>query len=247
MTRSGIDDHAARAQRQSTVPGDPVPVWYRAQLLLFGLILAALALWVLLPESYRARNIELPTNEPASRLLLAKRDSAARAASLAALRGDLWAESALTYSNLLWGAGTTGAGAAQTTAAKAREDLENALRYSPHRSDVWLMLAELAERNHWQNYAPTLLLRMSYYTAPNELALFALRVKTSLRAGMIDDPEIQDMSKHDIRQVVTKAPTLRPALVEAYKQASPAGKAFVERVISEIDPTYLALLRAGML
>jgi hypothetical protein len=36
-------------------------------------------------------------------------------------------------------------------------------------------------------------------------------------------------------------------LVEAYKQASPAGKAFVERVISEIDPTYLALLRAGML
>ncbi len=87
---------------------------------------------------------------------------------------------------------------------------------------------------------------MSYYTAPNELALFPLRLQASLQPNNLKDPEIQDQVKRDIRLVVTKVPSLKPALIAAYRIAAPASKTMVERLISEIDPTYLAAMRAGL-
>jgi len=42
-----------------------------------------------------------------------------------------------------------------------------------------------------------------------------------------------------------RAPALKPKLVAAYRSASQAGKAFAERVITEIDPSYLGIVRAG--
>jgi hypothetical protein len=53
------------------------------------------------------------------------------------------------------------------------------------------------------------------------------------------------MARRDISLILTRAPALKPALVDAYRSASPAGKAFAERVISEIDPGYLSIARAG--
>jgi hypothetical protein len=38
---------------------------------------------------------------------------------------------------------------------------------------------------------------------------------------------------------------LKPALVAAYRSALSQGKVLVERVISEIDPGYLGVVRAG--
>jgi hypothetical protein len=124
--------------------------------------------------------------------------------------------------------------------------LTRALRYSPHRGDVWLMFAALADKYEWSGYQPILLLKMSYYTAPNELALFPLRLNVSLHAkGVIDDAELQDMVRRDISVILTRAPALKPALVAAYRSALPQGKVFAERVISEIDPGYLGVVRAG--
>jgi hypothetical protein len=87
---------------------------------------------------------------------------------------------------------------------------------------------------------------MSYYTAPNKLALFPLRLNVSLRAkGVVDEAELQDMVRRDISIVLTRAPALRPALVAAYRSALPQSKLFAERVIAEIDPGYLGVVRAG--
>jgi hypothetical protein len=123
--------------------------------------------------------------------------------------------------------------------------LTRALRYSPHRGDVWLAFAALADRYKWSGYQPSLLLKMSYYTAPNELALFPLRLNVSLHAnGVIDDAELQDMVRRDITVILTRAPALKPALVAAYGSALPQGKIFAERVISDIDPGYLGVVRA---
>jgi hypothetical protein len=128
----------------------------------------------------------------------------------------------------------------------ALKTLTRALRYSPLRGDVWLLFAALADKYKWPGYQPSLLLKMSYYTAPNEFALFPLRLHVSLDAkGVIDDSELQDMVRQDIRVVLTQAPALKPALVTAYRAASPQGKAFVDRVVSEIDPPYLATLRVA--
>jgi hypothetical protein len=68
----------------------------------------------------------------------------------------------------------------------------------------------------WISAEPVL--KMSYYTAPNELALLPLRLNVSLHAkGVIDDAELQDMVRRDISVILTRAPALKPALVAAYR------------------------------
>jgi hypothetical protein len=226
----------------------PAQTWFRTGLLVFGAVLAFLAVWIIIAEYYRPRRIQLPIDQQAG-LLRGERDdrqNAKRAASLGLVRGDLWAESAFTYSDLLWGEPTRAQDPHGKDSNEARLDLENAVRYSPHRGDVWLMLAAMADRYNWQGYQPNALLKMSYYTAPNELSLFPLRFQVSLRPNNLQDLEIQDLIRRDIRMVVTKAPLLKPALIAAYRAAPSASRAMVERLISEIDPTYLAAMRAGL-
>ena len=161
------------------------------------------------------------------------------------VRGDLWAESAFTHSNLLWTQQTTAPDAGSATVEEARVQLERAARYSPHRGDVWLLFAAMADRYNWQGYKPSALLRMSYYTAPNEQALFLLRIKVALQADGPADPDLADMIRRDIRLLITKNPALKPALLAVYKAASSPNKQFVERVVAEVDPAYLANMRSG--
>lgn len=156
-----------------------------------------------------------------------------QAAGLAAWRGDLWAESAFAYSNQLW----TGATMKPEIANAVQRDLENAVRYSPHRGDIWLMFAAMAGRYKW-GYKPSSLLKMSYYTAPNDIGLIPLRLMISLRQWT-DDPELQDLIVNEIRVVLTKLPDLRSTLSIAYRAASPEGKAAVEQAVSSIDAAQL--------
>ncbi len=168
---------------------------------------------------------------------LAEQDKIKQTASRAAVRGDLWAESAFTYGDHL--------NAEDKLGTDAIESLTRTLRYSPHRGDIWLMFAALAEQNKASGYQPSSLLKMSYYTAPNELALFPLRLNVSFHAkGLIEDTEIQDIVRRDISVILTRAPALKPALVAAYNSAPPQAKIFAERVIAEIDPGYLRVIRA---
>ena len=221
-------------------PNTSTKTWLRVALTLFGVFLSAQAAWILLAERHRPNHIRLPVDGQTATIAFAEQDKIRRAASLAVVRGDLWAESAFTYGSQLW------LDAGDQLNTEALKTLTRALRYSPHRGDVWLMFAALADQYKWSGYQPSLLLKMSYYTAPNELALFPLRLNVSLHAkGMIDDAELQDMVRRDISVILTRAPALKPALVAAYRSALPQGKVFAERVISEIDPGYLGVVRAG--
>lgn len=221
------------------------PTWLRAGLMVLGLVLAVQAIWIILPEYYHPRRIQLPVDQQSSFIARFEQENAKRAARLAVIRGDLWAESAFTYSGLLWTEPEVGQDASDEKKNEARMNLERALQYSPHRGDVWLMLAAMADRYDRLGYQPSSLLKMSYYTAPNELSLFPLRFRVSLRPNGLQDLEIQDMIRRDIRMVIIKAPALKPALVTAYGAASSQSKAFIDRVVSEIDPAYLAAMRAG--
>lgn len=227
----------------------PSQTWFRAGLLVFSTVLALLSAWIVVAEYYRPPRVQLLVNRQTSLSHgdPADQQNAKRAASIAQVRGDLWAESAFTHSDLLWREPVAAPDNSDAASNDTRQDLEKAIRYAPHRGDVWLMLAAMADRYHWRGFQPGALLKMSYYTAPNELALFPLRLQVSLQANNLKDPEIQDQIKRDIRLVVTKIPSLKPALVAAYKAAPPASKTMVERLISEIDPTYVAAMRAGLL
>ena len=198
------------------------------------------------PKDTHQVTFALPADAKAAAAAFVEQDRIRQAASLAVVRGDLWAESAFTYAGRLWTDQALDLNAGDKSNAEALNALTQALRYSPHRSDVWLLFAAMADQFKWGGYQPSALLKMSYYTAPNELALFPLRLNVSLRAkGVIDDAELQDMVRRDISVILTRAPALKPALGAAYKSALPQGKAFAERVISEIDPGYLGVVRAG--
>jgi hypothetical protein len=217
--------------------------WLRVAFAFFGAFLSAQAVWILLAERYRLSDIRLPFD--GKTITFADQDKITHAASIAVVRGDLWAESAFRYGGQLWIGRAMEMDTGHLLDTEARTTLTRALRYSPHRGDVWLMFAALADQCKWSGYQPSLLLKMSYYTAPNELALFPLRLNVSLHAkGVIDDAELQDMVRRDISVILTRAPALKPALVAAYRSALPQGKVFAERVIAEIDPGYLGVVRA---
>ena len=227
-------------------PNTSTKTWLRVALALFGVFLSAQAAWILLAERQRLNHIRPPVDGKTATISIAEQDKSKRAASLAVVRGDLWAESAFAQGSQLWIDRAMELDAGGQLNAEARTTLTRALRYSPHRGDVWLMFAALANKYKWSGYQPGLLLKMSYYTAPNELALFPPRLNVSLHAkGVIDDAELQDMVRRDISVILTRAPALKPALVAAYRSALPQGKVLAERVISDIDPGYLGVVRAG--
>ena len=230
----------------TTPPSKSAKTWIRVALALFGVALTTQAAWILLAERYPQNHMRLPVDQKAATILRIEQDKIKQAASVAVVRGDLWAESAFTYAGQLWSDPALELDADDQINGESLKSLTRALRYSPHRGDVWLMFAALADRYKWSKYQPGSLLKMSYYTAPNEFALLPLRVNISLHAnGVIDDAELQDMVRRDISLILTRAPALKPTLVAAYRSASPAGKAFAELAINEIDPSYLGIVRAG--
>jgi hypothetical protein len=229
------------SDKEFLVSREAAPTWLRVGLVVFSFVLIAQAGWILLAELQHPRRIRPPVDQQASLEVLPARTQATRATKLAVVRGDLWAESAFTYSDLIW----TGKDAGHAAIDEARIHLERALRYSPHRGDIWLLLAAMADRYSWQGHKPSSLLKMSYYTAPNEQALFLLRIKISLHAASMQDPDLADMVGRDIRLLITRTPVQKPALGAVYRAVSGPNKQFVERVVSEIDPAYLAEMRAG--
>jgi hypothetical protein len=81
---------------------DSTKTWLRVALGLFGALLSAQAAWILLAEKYRLSHIRLPFEGNTAATAFAEQDKIRHAASLAVVRGDLWAKSALMYGGPLW-------------------------------------------------------------------------------------------------------------------------------------------------
>lgn len=227
----------AQPQAQQAT-GAPAEIWQRGALALLALVLIVQAAWILGAEGYQFGRHRLLQQASSTSTTY---DDIRKAAAFAVVRGDLWTRSAraqIAYRDTDTAPGT-GSGS-----ALAREDLERALRYAPHRSDAWLMLALLTERDKLTGYEMGALLKMSYYTAPSDMTLLPLRLDLALRAETkAPDIELLDMIRRDISLVVTRQPGLRPALAAAYRSASPPQKSIAERLISEVDPGYLKSIR----
>jgi hypothetical protein len=76
--------------------------WIRVALALFGVELNAQAAWILLAQTYPQNHIQLPVDENAPIIAHIERDKIKQAASVAEVRGELWADSAFTYASQLW-------------------------------------------------------------------------------------------------------------------------------------------------
>ncbi|GMO43209.1 hypothetical protein [Bradyrhizobium sp. TM233] len=124
--------------------------------------------------------------------------------------------------------------------AAAPTVLAQALRSSPLRGDLWLMLAALSREQRSLEYDVAALLKLSYYTAPNDLTLLPQRLTAALgEASVVSDPELRELVQRDVKIAFARQPALRPALIAAYQSASAEGKALVDNLISESDSATL--------
>src|SRR5262245_14360747 len=213
---------------------EPPRTGLRLVILTFAGLVALAALWTVAPELLRF----------ASDGETSGRKSACTAAQIALVRGALWAECALAGASPLRAnrpIGDTGVSAAQ--AVRARGAVERAVVFAPHDARAWLALADLEFRFDPTGRKAAAALRMSYYTGPNETALIPIRLATFGQLDASGDPDLHDLVRREITNVVNKRQELKSAIVAAYREALPAGQRFFEDSLRDLDPNLLASLR----
>jgi hypothetical protein len=215
---------------------------FRLATLVLAALLGVQGVWLLLTELSRPGIDRLPTNAQAAAKSANHRNDAIWAAWIGAIRGDVWAESAFTYADLLW-AGPDADPQGTTALERARAELDKALGYAPHQADAWLLLAGLEQRYQSQKSDPAQALKMSYYTGPSERPLIPLRLLVATHLASLDDIEVQQFIRRDLRLLL--ALQQKSVVAEAYAGASPAGRRFIEQTVGEIDPAYLGSFRTG--
>ena len=223
-------------------PKRSTKIVFRLATLLIAILIGVQSLWILLPELSRPGIAELPTDlvSAGSASVTSWRDAAIWAARIGVIRGDLWAESAFTYADLLWDTSIDGAAPA-TELQRARKSFYRTLDEAPEKSGAWLLLAGLAL--HYPSIAqdPTAALKMSYYTGPTEKHLMSLRLRIAAQADAFNDFEVRQFVSRDLRMFL--AQHQEAVIAEAHHVASPTGKHFIENVVSEIDPSALHWLQ----
>lgn len=218
----------------------PSHIIFRRATLSFAGLLCVLCVWLALPELLRPGIDQLPTDPASAAVAASRRGTAASAAWIGMIRGDLWAESAFTYADLLWSDG--GANAGPTKALHhAHARLDRALDGAPLQSGAWLLLAALASHYPSFDSNATQALKMSYYTGPSEPDLMALRLRVAMSSGIFTDSEIREFVERDLRLFLMQNQDV--AIAAAYNAASPAGKQFIEQAVSAIDPAALDSIR----
>jgi hypothetical protein len=175
----------------------------------------------------------------------ADQDRAAIVAKLGVFRGDLWAADAMLLAGGL-GNNFYGAGVLPTEGfAPMRDAAAHAARLAPHDARVWLVLSVAAETFDASDSRLPALLKMSYYTAPNDPSLMRLRLFTAVRSGAIADTDLQVLVAAELRTIVQSRPDLKPAIEDAYRVAQAAGKEFMYDTLRNLDPPLAASLQAG--
>jgi hypothetical protein len=211
---------------------------FRLATSLFATLLGIQCVWLLLAELSRPNIHRLPTDAASAATAQSKRIDATRAAMIGAIRGDLWAESAFAYADLMWD--DVGGDA---NLAQARLSLERALADEPDQSGAWLLLAGLASRYQLPSIDVKEAVRMSYYTGPSELELMPLRLWIAINSDAFSDIELRDIVSREVRMLFTHQQ--KSAIAAVYNAAPSVGRRFIEQTIREIDPSAAETLRAN--
>jgi hypothetical protein len=218
---------------------------FRLMALLLAILLGAQCLWLVLAELARPSIDQLPTDMASAATAAKQRDTALRAASIGAIRSDLWAEAAFSYADILWGEKKEAIENAHLAAIllRARATLNHALNAGPHQSSAWLLLAEL----NLQFPSPRLdalePLKMSYFTGPSDGPLVSPRLQIAVQLDGSKDVEMRQFISRDVRMLL--AQNRKSAIAEAYNVASPANKGFIETIIRDIDPSALDIVQTA--
>jgi hypothetical protein len=199
----------------------------------FAIIVGLFGLWTLVPELIRP-HVLIDTQPSDPEMTRAK-----WAAQIGLVRGDLWADDALAAIGSRLTEGPV------TNQADANEAAKRAVRFAPHDARAWLVLGRLTAASGADRSRSTGLLKMSYYTKPNELSIIAPRLIVTAHLGGPPDPELSDLLEAEIRKIITQRPALTPAIAAAYRTAAPEAKRVFESTLSELDPALLKKLQGS--
>ncbi len=216
---------------------------FRAGIGAFALLLGLIGIWLVAVEIVRPRSMGFPTDAKTSQAWAAERPAATLAASIGYTRGDLWAAAAISRAAPFFfqsGAGTASPAELEEAAATAA----HAARLSPHDARVWLSIAALEALAEPGGRKAAEALKLSYYAGPYEPSLVPLRLTLALRTEAGSDQELQELVGLEIQRIVMKEPALKPAVMSAYRNAPSRGRALVVSTLQQVDPGFLATLRA---
>jgi len=210
-------------------------------LMVFAITLGMAGAWILTCELARSPRIGFPVDQN-YQAAADQRWKVALAARMGAVRGDLWAELFFSFANSILIRSGPDFGAIETL-NEALPAARRALVFAPLRSEVWLLLAEMAKDYELETPSAATAVAMSYYTAPYNEALTPLRLSLATRGNAVRDAGLRQLVEQDLQFIFASKPNLRPAVIAAYATASAEGKHLIESVIKEADPAFLMRLQ----
>jgi hypothetical protein len=215
----------------------PTITLFRVSAALLAVIVGLQASWLMVAELAPPPLPFVPADKQGTEAVAADRSQAALVAALGVARNDPWMACAIT---LAAERALRIVPPVTVPSQEVRTAVECAVAVGPHDARSWLLLALLdADRNLAG------LLKMPYYTGPNEASLMPTRLAIATRSSVIADPELQVLVAGDLRTIVLRRPNLKPAVAAAYRDASADGKRFIATTIAGLDPGFVAELGAA--
>lgn len=225
----------------------PPPVTrFRLVVGVLALVFAILGLWIAVADFVSPPVFWFPTTPDEAERLASVRPRAVVAARIGSVRGDLWAAAAIASAAPVFSLapGTSNQQLLPDDGDQARRLAERAARLSPHDARIWLTLSALALRFGSKELNLSDILKLSYYTAPNELSLALFRLWVVVQSTDTSDEELQSLVRLDIQRIVMQRPNLKPGLALVYENAPPQGRETIAAVLQDTDPDFLATLKA---
>jgi hypothetical protein len=162
---------------------------FRAVTLACSALLGLQAVWLLTVDVVRPKISYFPTTEAGSSAAVTHSVAAGVAAKIGMLRGDVYTEYAITQRaeflpDIDGATGTASHGAIE----EARAVASHAAALAPSDPRTWLLLAEVALHDSSPQEISEIL-KMSYFTGPNAVALMPERLTLAARTAAIKDPD----------------------------------------------------------
>jgi hypothetical protein len=218
---------------------------FRVAAIVVAVLTAGYAFASVFPEIFSPRPPALPAD--LSKIAVQAPGPAAQwVAAIAPFRPDLEANYASTMALMALRPDDAALSAADAQRnLNSQEDVVRVLKAAPHRSELWLLLALLQIQHKSGGRQIIEALKMSYFTAPNDVQLMPLRLYTAARADALSDPDLKELARGDVRLMLTRQPDLKSSVVLAYRHGSSLGKMFLEDTVQSIDPEFVSVLRKG--
>jgi hypothetical protein len=121
--------------------------------------------------------------------------------------------------------------------------VETSIANSPLNSRMWLVLAISIAAQHSLPANVAAALKMSYYTGANDLTITEPRLTLALTVAMRDS-ELKNAVRRDIRNISLGDRKFRGIVTNAYCHASQEGRAVIDEIERDFDPSEKALDRA---